>query len=157
MTPRQPFARKPLAGKPFAGKPFAGKPPLHLAARFAAFLAVGLLAIAGVKSTVMQALAAAPAKVATACPMGMPDMPGMDMSSAPDKSGKSGGAPASSMANCPFCIASAHVALQTLAEPIPAPVSVAWIAPPPVADHSARGPPLVQPRARGPPSLLENV
>ena len=142
MTPRQAFV---------------GKQPLSFAARLAAFLAVGLLAFAGVKSTVMQALDAAPAKVATACPMGMSDMPGMEMSGASGKADKSGGAPASSMANCPFCIASAHVALQTVAEPIPAPISVAWIAPPPVSDHGPRGPPLVQPKARGPPILLQTV
>jgi hypothetical protein len=136
---------------------FFGKPPLSLAARLAAFLAVGLLAIAGVKSTVMQALDAAPVKVATACPMGMADMPGMDMSGASDKADKSGAAQKSGAATCPFCVAAANVSPQSLAEPIPAPVSVAWIAPPPVADHSPRGPPLVQPKARGPPSVLRNV
>jgi Protein of unknown function (DUF2946) len=133
---------------------FFGKPPLNLAARLVAFLAVGLLAVAGVKSTVMQALDAAPAKVATACPMGMP---GMDMSDASAKADRSGSAQKSSPATCPFCVAAANVSLQSLAEPIPAPVSVAWTAPPPVSDHSPRGPPLVRPRARGPPNVLRNV
>jgi hypothetical protein len=136
---------------------FFGKQPLHLAARVAAFLAVALLGVAGVKSTVMQALDVAPAKVASACPMGMPDMPGMDMSAPAGKADKSGAAQKSSPATCPFCVAAAHVSLQSLAEPIPAPVSVAWIAPPPVSDHSPRGPPLVQPKARGPPIVLQSV
>ncbi len=146
MTPRNAFAR-----------PGVGTRPLNFAARLAAFLAVGLLTFAGVKSTVMQALDSAPAKMASACPMGMPDMPGMDMSAPSGKADKSGGGQTSGAETCPFCVAAAHVALQAVAEPIPAPVSVAWVAPPPISDRSARGPPLVQPRARGPPIVLQTV
>ena len=118
----------------------------------AAFFAVALLTLAGVKSTVMQALDAAPpvaATVAAPCP----DMPGMVMS-AP---GKDNAAHKTAPATCAFCVAAAHVALHSLAEPIPTPTSVAWIAPPPVSDHSARGPPLVRPKARGPPTSLQTV
>lgn len=125
---------------------FAKTWPLLVAARFAALLAVGLLVFAGVKSTVMQAQAAAPSTVAAACP----DMPGMVM---PAKADPHKSAPAT----CSFCIAATSVALQSVAEPIPAPIAVAWIAPPPVADHSARGPPLVQPKARGPPVPVQTV
>jgi hypothetical protein len=131
VTPRQPFAKI--------------WPP-HFAASLAAFLAVGLLVFAGVKSTVMQAQAAAPSTVAVACP----DMPGMVMPAKADPH-------KSAAATCSFCIAAANVALQSVAEPIPAPIAVAWIAPPPVADHSARGPPSFQPKARGPPAPLQTV
>jgi hypothetical protein len=113
----------------------------------AAFFAVALLTLAGVKSTVMQAQDLAPKSVAMAmpadCPMQMADMKGPAHKSSP--------------ATCAFCVAAAHVALQSLAEPLAAPVSVAWIAPPPVRDHSARGPPLVRPKARGPPEILQTV
>jgi hypothetical protein len=117
----------------------------------AAFFAVALLTLAGVKATVMQAVAdgAPPAATATACP----DMPGMVMAD----TAKGGAAKTTAPATCPFCIAAAHVALQSLAEPIPTPTSVAWIAPPPVSDHSARGPPLVRPKARGPPTSPQTV
>jgi hypothetical protein len=120
--------------------------PLHLAARVAAFFAVALLTLAGVKSTVMQAQDAAPKAVAMAmpadCPMRMADT-----------------APAhkSTPAACAFCVAATNVSLHAVAEPVPTPVSVAWIAPPPVSDHSPRGPPLVRPKARGPPISLQTV
>ena len=119
----------------------------------AAFFAVALLTLAGVKSTVMQAQAdSAPpmaAPMATPCP----DMPGMVMADM----AKGGGAHKTAPATCPFCVAAAHVALQSLAEPVPTPTCVAWVAPPPVSDHSARGPPLVQPKARGPPPPFQTV
>lgn len=121
----------------------------------AAFFAVALLTLAGVKSTVMQAQAAAPPAAAAATTLvACPDMPGMVMT-VPAKD--AGGAHKTTPATCAFCVAAANVALQALAEPIPAPTSVAWIAPPPVADHSARGPPLVRPKARGPPASLQTV
>ncbi len=119
----------------------------------AAFFAVALLTFAGVKSTVMQAVADGAPPIATAVTMPCPDMPGMVMS-VPTKGGD---AHKAAPATCPFCVAAAHVALQSLAAPIPTPTSVAWIAPPTVADHSARGPPLVQPKARGPPISLQTV
>ena len=133
--------------------PFAGKRPLDLAARMAAFFAVALLTLAGVKSTVMQALDTAPAQAATTV-VACPDMPGMVIT-VPAKGADTGHK--STAATCPFCVAAAHVPLQSVAEPIPSPTCVAWIAPPPVADHSARGPPLVQPKARGPPQVLQTV
>lgn len=120
----------------------------------AAFFAVALLTLAGVKSTVMQAVADGTAPASAPMAMPCPDMPGMDMASM-TKAGDA--AKKTAPATCPFCIAAAHVALQSLAEPIPTPTSVAWIAPPPVSDHSARGPPLVRPKARGPPTSLQTV
>jgi hypothetical protein len=135
VTPRQPFIRTR---------------PLDLAARMAAFFAVALLTFAGVKSTVMQALDAAAVPMTVSCP----DMPGMVMS-VPAKGGDA--ANKSTAATCAFCVAAANVALQSVAEPIPAPTCVAWVAPPRVSDHSPRGPPLVQPKARGPPISLQTV
>jgi hypothetical protein len=132
-------------------QPLARTRPLDLAARMAAFFAVALLTLAGVKATVMQAQAdsAPPMTVAMACP----DMPGMgDMAKGNGDAGHK-----TTAATCPFCIAAAHVPLQSLAEPIPAPACVAWIAPPLVSDHSPRGPPRVQPKARGPPASLQIV
>lgn len=145
MTARPSFART---------KFFARKSPLDLAARMAAFFAVALLTLAGVKSTVMQALDAGAPPVAATTVVACPDMPGMVMT-APAKGSDT--AHKTAPATCAFCVAAAHVPLQALAEPIPAPSCVAWIAPPPVSDHSARGPPLVQPKARGPPSVLQTV
>ncbi|WP_324358072.1 DUF2946 family protein [Phenylobacterium sp.] len=125
----------------------------------AAFFAVALLTFAGVKSTVMQAVADGTAPASAPMAMPCPDMPGMDMSAMPGMGAKPGDAAkkAAAAANCPFCVAAAHVALQSLAAPIPTPTSVAWIAPPPVSDHSARGPPLVRPKARGPPAPYQTV
>jgi len=135
-------------------QPFATTRPLQLAARMAAFFAVALLTLAGVKSTVMQAQGAAPQAGAATTLVACPDMPGMVMT-VPAKD--AGAAHKTTPATCAFCVAAANVALQSLAEPIPAPIAVAWIAPPPVSDHSARGPPLVRPKARGPPTSLLTV
>ncbi|MGZ6048862.1 MAG: DUF2946 family protein [Phenylobacterium sp.] len=114
----------------------------------AAFFAVALLTLAGVKSTVMQAQELAPSVMPADCPMQMAGMKGM---AGGDQAHKS------TAATCAFCFAAANAPLQSVAEPIEAPVSVAWAAPPPVSDHSPRGPPLVRPKARGPPISLQTV
>jgi hypothetical protein len=119
----------------------------------AAFFAVALLTFAGVKSTAMQALDAAAVPTTVSCP----DMPGMVMT-VPAPITKGGdGAHKTTAATCAFCVAAAHAPLHTVTEPLRAPIAVAWIAPPPVSDHSPRGPPLVQPKARGPPASLQTV
>jgi hypothetical protein len=134
--------------------PFAKTRPLRFAASLAAFLAVALLALAGVKSTVMQAQAAAPWDMASICQAQMPGMGDMAMGHTAMAGGQ---AHKSAPATCAFCDAAAHVPLQSVAAPIPAPIAVAWIAPTPVADHAPRGPPRLTPKARGPPAFLQTV
>lgn len=114
------------------------------AARGAAFVAVALLTLAGVRAQVMQAAELSPAPV---CAMGMPGMVMGDAPAAP--------APGKAHKVCEFCVAAAHAPLPAEAARPVAPVTTVTL-----AAYAAwrtlgpRGPPAVPPKARGPPNPI---
>jgi hypothetical protein len=112
----------------------------------AAFLAVALLAFAGVRSTVMQAeMAAAPQAL---CGERAADsMPGMATEHAPaDLAGK-----AHMKAQCDFCAAAHHAPLLASAAPLFVPAAARFTPAPGPASLGPRGPPAFDARARAPP------
>ena len=117
------------------------RPARSVLSHAAAFLAVALLALAGVRSTVMQAAEAAPAGQTCL------DMPGM-------AHGEGRAADHKAHKACEFCVAASVAPLQSAAPALPLPHAVTWR--PAVARGTLgpRGPPAFQPRARGPPSPL---
>lgn len=108
----------------------------------AALLAVALLAIAGVRSTVMQAAEASP--LAQTCL----DMTGMA------HGGNSPAGDHKAHKACDFCVVASVAPLQSLAPVLPQPGAVAWRPAVAAGSLGARGPPRLQPRARDPPLLL---
>lgn len=105
----------------------------------AALLAIALLLLAGVRSTVMQAeMTAGP----SAPDCGMAGMGvGRAGSHKPDADHKT----------CAFCAVAGHLPICSEAPPHQPPSAIAWIAWRPLASLGSRGPPSVSPRARGPP------
>ncbi len=126
------------------------------AAFAAALLALLLLAVATVKSTLMQvemATAGAP----------MPFCGGhmvADVSWAmADESGAAAVGHGVSKTNhgrpsaCPFCSAAAHAPTTALGWSLGVPVAITFVAFRVIASHGPRGPPAATPRARGPPQI----
>ena len=117
----------------------------------AAFLAVALLAFAGVKSTVMQAQMAQAESLALCGPGST--MAGMDMGA--DESGaKSDPARSAAHKACDFCSAAAHAPTLSFAAVFHAPTAVAFHPAAVVASLGPRGPPSFRPTATGPPGFL---
>ena len=114
--------------------------------RVAALCAVALLNFAVVRSTVMQAVMAAPA--AATCHEAMPGVAGMSHG-APEQPGKG-----KADRSCEFCDAAAHAPIQSAAIDLPTPSAVAWSPFRAWTSQGPRGPPSREPHARGPPSLL---
>ena len=104
----------------------------------AALLAVALLALATVRSTVMQAEAATPWGMAPIC-------------SAEGAGSHDADPRKAALASCSFCMAAAHIPLQTVVVPIAMPVCVRWTPARPAPPAPSRQPPAPLPRARGPP------
>jgi len=101
----------------------------------AAVLAVALLCVASVKSTVMQATDAA--------------MGGVPMCSA--GVGKASGQADKAHKACEFCAAAAHAPLSCDTTILPAPAAIAWAPYRVQTATGPRGPPAFRPTARGPP------
>ncbi len=116
--------------------------------RAAAFLAVALLAFAGVKSTVMQAQMAQ-AQAQGLCGPGFGQMAAMDMGAAHHD-------PVQAAAHraCAFCSAAAHAPLLSLAATFRVPAAVAFSPAVITASLGPRGPPSFRPTATGPPTFL---
>lgn len=104
----------------------------------AALLAVALLALAGVRSAVMQAQAATPWGMAPICSVGAGGGAGEDPRQ-------------TAMAACSFCAAAAHAPLHTVCPPLAGPSSFRWRPAALAAPALSRQPSALQPRARGPP------
>ena len=111
----------------------------------AALLAVMLLSLAGVRSTVMQAAMAAPP--AAAAPAAMPAC-GMSRGMTDGR-----GHPADAAhRTCAFCAVAGHLPVCARLPSLPTPTVAAWLTWRPVGARGARGPPAFAPRARGPPA-----
>jgi len=115
--------------------------PIFRSAYAAAFLAVALLSVAFIQSTVMQTTGA---------------MPGMTMAICTSHGAATVGAEhgvpkGQSQQTCPYCAAAAHAPLCASTDPIPASVAVAWSAYTALTPLGPRGPPARAPNARGPP------
>ena len=130
--------------------------------RVAAFMAVALLAFAGVKSTVMQVAMAAAANPAD-CGMSPAEMAAMGgamqadpFTASPPKAPAPTPAakPVKTGEVCGFCVDAAHAPLVAQAEPLRPPSAVAFIVPPARPPLGARAPPAFAPKARGPPQAL---
>ena len=118
--------------------------------RAAAFLAVALLAFAGVKSTVMQAqMAQAQAQAQGLCGPGFGQMAAMDMGTAHHDPSQ-----AAAHRACAFCSAAAHAPLLSLAATFRVPAAVAFSLAVITASLGPRGPPSFRPTATGPPTFL---
>ncbi len=103
----------------------------------AALLAVALLCLASVKSTVMRAADAA--------------LGGMPMCSA-SMGGKTSSQADKAHKTCEFCAAAAHAPLSCDAEILPALTAIAWAPYRVQTATGPRGPPAFRPTARGPPA-----
>ncbi len=101
----------------------------------AALLAVALLCVASVKSTVMQAADGA--------------MGGVPMCSV--VGGKTSGQADKAHKTCEFCAAAAHAPLSCAATILPALTAIAWAPYRVQTATGPRGPPAFRPTARGPP------
>jgi hypothetical protein len=103
--------------------------------QIAALLAVALLCVASVKSTVMQAEAGA--------------LSGVPMCSA--VSGKTSGQADKAHRPCEFCAAAAHAPLSCDTTVLPVPTAIAWAPYRVITATGPRGPPAFRASARGPP------
>jgi hypothetical protein len=124
----------------------------------AALLALLMLSHADVKSAVMQAAMADPARMAPICMGPMAGggvamaMPGMSLDPTPalhlagHKSGHG------RKASCPYCSAAAHAPILGGVAPLRVATAFTFAAYRTVSSHGPRGPPARQPRARGPPT-----